>query len=51
MLQAGILLSFKLMNFIKSDSPPAYNVGCMVACGNRKHTLSSYDNANRKQGL
>lgn len=29
----------------------ADNDGCMVACGIRTYTLSSYDNANRKQVL
>lgn len=29
----------------------AANGGGMVACGIRAHTLSSYDNANRKQKL
>jgi hypothetical protein len=27
------------------------NGGCMVSCGNRKHTLSATDKANRKQEL
>jgi uncharacterized protein (DUF983 family) len=28
-----------------------FNGGCMVACGIRKHTLSIYNNANRRQEL